>query len=171
MCTLTQIHTFLASAQTDTSEWFSTNWGVEAVSVSLSEVLPGATHQRQGSFCEHARSSPEMSKHCAEGTKIEILCVSCLNVTQPLIKISIYNAYTNGVTIESIYGKSSFKFILFQMYFPFLGRWYSRSWHGVAAHIWLYLNSASCPDSACSFWPGFLIRPLCKRILSTPRYY
>lgn len=58
---------FLLPAQTDMSEWFSTSWGVDTVSASLSEVLPGATHQRQGSLCGHGRSSPEMSTHCAEG--------------------------------------------------------------------------------------------------------
>lgn len=53
----------------------------------------------------------------------------------------------------------------------FLGRGCGRSWYGVAADIWLHHNPASCPDTARSFWPGFLIRSLCKWILSTPRYY
>lgn len=51
------------------------------------------------------------------------------------------------------------------------GRWHRGSRHGVAANVWLFLNSGGCPDTACSLRSGFPVRPLRKRILSTPRHH
>lgn len=58
------------SAQSAAGEGLDTNRRLDAVSVPLPEVLPGAAHQRQGPFCGHARGSSEMPRHSAEGTGV-----------------------------------------------------------------------------------------------------
>lgn len=61
---------FSLSAQSAAGEQLDTNRRLDAISVPLPEVLPGAAHQRQGPFCGHARGSSEMPRHSAEGTDV-----------------------------------------------------------------------------------------------------
>lgn len=87
---------FSLSAQSAAGERLDTHRRLDAVSVPLPEVLPGAAHQRQGPFCGHARGSSEMPRHSAEGTGVLFV-----NQTYLMLHLQIKVFFVTAVIILS----------------------------------------------------------------------